>query len=244
MELEWAYYTSKGRRKNNEDFLYADKIGNHFMAAIADGLGGNKDGNLASQCAVLACVKGIINDKSSKKLVNLANEEVLKLRERIFSNTKTTINLCVIDTEHIDISYVGDSRLYAFKRNDKSACIVWQSTDHSVSQMMVDAGEIKPVEIRFNENRNRLTKALGNEELDPSSKIIQNEEIDVILMCTDGFWEYITEQEMISCLCRASTASQWLELMKNIHDKNVSENCDNNTAISIFLSYNSEIKSV
>ena len=85
--------------------------------------------------------------------------------------------------------------MYIFRQNR----IVYQTLDHSVPQMLVASGEIRPEEIRGHSDRNRLLRVLGDR--DRSVKYQESPPWDwmpgdKILLCTDGFWEYVKEPEM------------------------------------------------
>ena len=88
--------------------------------------------------------------------------------------------------------HIGDSRFYHF-RNGK---IISQTKDHSVPQMLAMAGEISEHEIRRHPDRNRLLRALGdeNEEVRFVRSDFEIKEGDAFLLCSDGFWEEVEEE--------------------------------------------------
>ncbi|MBR3600647.1 MAG: SpoIIE family protein phosphatase, partial [Lachnospiraceae bacterium] len=109
-----------------------------------------------------------------------------------------------------------------------------QTRDHSLTQVAVDTGDIKPSKMRFHKDRNKLTKALGiqsnlnvKERYDP----IEMMPGDSILMCTDGFWEYIDEKQMCKTLKKTDTAQEWMNTMLRVISKNIRKGNDNLTAI-------------
>lgn len=182
-----------------------------------------------------------------------ANREILAAQRKIGKAMKTTVALAAILGEEVILAHVGDSRIYAFEKNG----IVYQSPDHSASQMAVLAGEITPAQIRHHADRNVLTRALGADErlkVDLTRK--KRSETDALLLCSDGFWEYITEEEMCreksrtipgkhlswtsgkypSFLsenghCGTGAAQKWLDHMKKIVQTGAPRNQDNNTAV-------------
>jgi serine/threonine protein phosphatase PrpC len=128
---------------------------------------------------------------------------------------------------------VGDSRVYHFY-NGK---LVFQTRDHSASQLAVMMGEIKPEEIRFHEARSHVLKAIG--QANPLKPEISEEKLlrgnHAFLLCTDGFWEYVTEQEMVKALSESADPSGWLQAMRKIAADRMEPGNDNNTAVVIFL---------
>ena len=92
--------------------------------------------------------------------------------------------------------HVGDSRLYYFKNGR----IVKRTLDHSVPQMLVAAGEIDEKEIRHHPDRNRLVRVMGMEWDEPKYQVSEpmpEEPGQAFLLCSDGFWENIEEEQII-----------------------------------------------
>lgn len=125
---------------------------------------------------------------------------------------------------------VGDSRTYVFRNKD----IVFQSIDHSASQMAVHLGKIRKEAIRNHEDWNVLTRAVGAlEELKVDIVKINPNKYDSILLCTDGFWEYILENEMCEALDISETPDSWLFKMRKLLEHRIPVRNDNNTAIAV-----------
>ncbi|MBO7252716.1 MAG: hypothetical protein J6V25_08825, partial [Oscillospiraceae bacterium] len=129
--------------------------------------------------------------------------------------------------------HVGDSRLYHFV-NGK---LVHQTTDHSVSQMAVMMGEITTHQIRFHEDRNRVLRSLGGEnaKADVSALLDVSSGNHAFLMCSDGFWEYVYEDEMEKTLQQASDPQAWIDSMEAILKQRIPSNNDNYTAGTVFV---------
>ena len=91
---------------------------------------------------------------------------------------------------------MGDTRIYQF-RDD---AIIYQSTDHSLAQLGVMAGDLKLEDIRSNKDRNKLFRALGDRRTPKvAEKLLDILPGDRLLLCSDGFWEGIWEEEMLRC---------------------------------------------
>jgi serine/threonine protein phosphatase PrpC len=162
--------------------------------------------------------------------IEYANAQVLAQQEQTMSKMKTTIAMAYIKVDETIIAHVGDSRVYAFKDGK----VIFQTMDHSASQMAVAVGEITLDEIRNHEDRNRLTRVLGaSDEIKIDAVSIQNDQYDALLICSDGFWEYVLEDEMEESLVSSDSAMNWLYKMRTIQANRAPENCDNNTAIVI-----------
>ena len=145
---------------------------------------------------------------------------------------KTTIAALWFNNERAIVAHVGDTRIYQFRKSK----IVYQSIDHSVSQMAVMVGEITQDELRGHIDRNRLLRALGaSEKVKPDVRSLSLLPGDAFLVCTDGFWELILEDEMLEDLENSSIANQWLANMRKRIENRISTKGDNHTAVAIII---------
>lgn len=232
MEYFVCKYTDKGGRTNNEDCVGLAE----GVFVLADGLGGFAKGEVASGKAVeyiLDNTTGLqsIDNEMMHCIIDKVNREIYDNR---IENMATTIVAAYIHNGFFNYFNVGDSRMYYF-RNSK---ILLQSKDHSVTQARVDMGEIKPEQMRFHPDRNMLTKALGLKNEIHVSQKFEPLEIrcnDAFLMCSDGFWEYVNEKEMIECLNKSDTPQQWIDRMLKIVNKRIKPKNDNMSAIGVFI---------
>ena len=235
MNINAAYYSSVGNRSNNEDNISLLENRDNIIAIVADGLGGEGNCDLASQTTVktingqLSAVNAVAEQISSAILH--ANEEIIKLQDNGNKMKSTVAVLHLNDTRAIAVN-VGDTRIYQFRKNR----VVYQSTDHSVAQMSVNVGEIAAGNIRGHIDRNRLTSALGSRsslEVDLNELIYQNG--DAFLLCSDGFWEYVVEDEMCADLSDSNHADEWLCKMRKRVELQISPTGDNHSAIAIII---------
>ena len=226
-------YTAVGGRKNNEDALIISQRDPALLYVVADGLGGHDSGELASEIAVNEIKEIFDSDPKSFdpiSAIQSANTKILQEQINTGLKMKTTIVLAYINNDQIVFAHVGDSRAYAFK--DKS--IMYQSVDHSASQMAVSIGEITAEQIRTHEDRNVLTRALGvSENIKVDVVSVPCSQVDAMILCTDGFWEYVYEEDMLKTLSSSKNPDVWLYKMREILCKNIPLNNDNNTAIII-----------
>lgn len=231
--MTYDHYTNVGSRSRNEDSLCAAENNGIGLFAIADGLGGISYGRTASRMVISVLEEQFKNSTefNIEKAVHDANSCILLEQHELNCKMKTTVAAVVVDKK-VTAVHAGDSRIYAFKNNE----IVFQSRDHSVSQMAVSAGEIELSQIRRHPDRNMLTKALGtSEDLKFDITVLDASELDAILLCTDGFWEYVLERDMKDTLKKAGSPNKWLSDMRNILESVKPPNNDNNTAIAIIL---------
>ena len=235
--VQYESYSDIGGRSENEDSLQILKKGfpGKFAFAVADGLGGHGGGKAASGAAA-----DVLNDEWSgevspaewTRMLRKANDRVVALQTET-CKMKTTFAGILVDNDHYVCAHVGDSRVYHFY----DGTIESQTRDHSASQLAVMLGEIEPEQIRFHEARNQVLKAIGQtSELKPEiheKKLLRGSH--AFLLCTDGFWEYVTETEMEASLASAEDPKSWLEKMKKIALSRMESGNDNNTAIVVSL---------
>ena len=145
-------------------------------------------------------------------------QDAVLLKQKINLETKlmsTTLVLLVLEDGKAQWGHIGDARLYLFRNGE----ILKQTRDHSVPQMLVQVGEIKPEEIRHHPDRSRLLRVIGHPWEEIPYEISEEQSVrskDTWLLCSDGFWEYITEDEMCRTLREASDMTDWLLRMEHI----------------------------
>lgn len=147
---------------------------------------------------------------------------------------RSTATVLLLDDTKAWWAHVGDTRLFHFANGR----IVHRTKDHSVPQAMVDAGDIGYDDIRHHEDRNRLTRTLGNGGKARGTILEHPVEIragDAFLLCTDGFWEFVTEAEMEATLSKADTPENWLAQMERFLLRKAPADHDNYTATAILV---------
>lgn len=232
-------YSDIGGRPTNEDnggiYVYSDKI----IAVAADGLGGEGGGDIASLTALeeLSCCGaegGLPDGEMIRQSFSHANENILKKQRDTVSMKTTAVYLCIYKDQAV-WAHIGDSRLYHFYQNE----ICHFTLDHSVSQMAVFMEEIERKDIPKHPGRNRLLKALGcaEEENEPqiSEPVLLEPGSHAFLLCTDGFWEYLQEEEILESLICAQTAEEWVNRMRGYIAERCSKDHDNNTAMAVMI---------
>lgn len=238
--MDCSMISELGNREINEDFARTATRDTLSCYVLADGLGGHGRGEVASEMAVEAVIslfeeKGELSAEFLAEAFEKAQAALLAKQAelRAFSDLKTTLTVLICDETSAIWGYIGDSRLYVFHRNKD----VLRTLDHSVPQMLVNAREIKEKDIRLHPDRNCLLRVMGIpwegkkyeiSDVRPLSKC------QAFLLCSDGFWECITEKEMCRHLKKTKTAQDWMALMLADVKKNGSGmTMDNHTAIAV-----------
>ncbi len=239
MNLKIHTYTNKGGKSNNEDYLdyfYDDGKG---CFILADGLGGHGHGEVASKLIVEAFLSEYkldcsVDTESMHHAYEKANSLLLEnQRSMNYLNMKTTAVLLRISEDKAIWGHIGDTRLYYISNNE--LCTV--TKDHSVTYKKYLAGEILYSQINQDEDRSSLLNVLGKDtcapEIIPIPQDIKSG--DAFLLCTDGFWEYLNDDEILIDFVKSETPKQWSENMLLRHVKRTKPTNDNFSLIAIMV---------
>ena len=206
-----------GDRDENQDRVLHWQQGDVTIGVVADGLGGHTGGALASAhfCEGLHATSAeflppvlAANDDDLKAAAQawvMAAAESMRSSIRAHSPTLSPLTTCavvVLDAQSVLTLHVGDSRVYRLASDG----VQWRSRDHSVVQMLLDDGEITEAEMGTHPEQGRLLRAVGMEgDVRPAVRrhpALGEEE--ALLLCSDGFWEHVSQEEMCSLVSGGS----------------------------------------
>lgn len=195
MTFETVARTDTGRQRDrNEDAVLRTEIGSAQVIAVADGMGGHADGELASVAAV---------ERFDAKLVQLVDEQPIEdamcaavdaANEGVLDDTDphrrsgTTLVAAYVDGETATIVNVGDSRAY----HVTDEAIERITVDQSHVQQLLEDGEITEEEAHDHPHRNVVSQALGT-SLDVDPDLYECTVTGTLLLCSDGLTEEVSE---------------------------------------------------
>ena len=221
-------------RENNQDcYFVSEKM--PYIYAVYDGMGGHAAGDTASKTARDAVKKYFevntpfdINEDKARNLLHGALEYANKQIYLRAKNTPeyegmgTTADVCFADFEKLYIGHVGDSRVYLLREGTLSQI----TKDHSLVEKLIDEGTITRQEARNHPNRNVITSALGTDEkLDWSFYSYDMNQDDIILICSDGVYEMLTDEEIRNALVTDADISLTAQtLVDSANDKGGTDN--------------------
>lgn len=234
--LDYTAFSDKGERQINEDTVGVLKKEDTFYFFLADGLGGHGLGNIASGFAVDELKAYFQHTDVLEEGIIHVQEVLLKEQKKqgYRGEMKTTVTLLSIAQSAVRYSHVGDSRIYHFHRGKLKD----RTLDHSVCQRLVEARLIREKDIRNHPDRSKLLKALGEPWGDYKVEVREQvyDASDAYLLCSDGFWEHITEKEMQKCLKKSKNTKDWIDRMVAIILRNGrGTNMDNFSCIGVML---------
>jgi protein phosphatase len=226
--IELASLTDLGcQRSNNEDrYTYwepdSDEEFNRKgrLAIVADGMGGYEGGQEASRIAV-ETVEEVYSKTGNADPQSLLIDGLRKAHQRIheYANNHhelhgmgTTCTAIALLGMNLYYAHIGDSRLYLAR----GANVTRLTHDHSYVGRLVESGVISLEEAEIHPQRHILTAALGSGidiTPDHSESPIELERGDVLILCTDGLWSLLNENELQNAVGLDLTAA-CLELIK------------------------------
>lgn len=207
------------KRKVNEDSYCANEQEGLFV--VADGLGGHAGGEVASQTAVETIEEFIKltssdldvtwpfgvdenlshNGNRLKTAIRFANRRLLeRIREKAeYEGMATTVVAVLLAEDGVEIAHVGDSRVYLI-RERQIRCL---TSDHSWVNEQVLSGLIDTDQARTHPLRNVVTRALGGkEELEIDMQMLELQDGDVLLLCSDGLTTMVGDDEILDTILK------------------------------------------
>ena len=216
-----GYGLSAGRQRNhNEDafftlttmFSYNESELPFGLYMVADGMGGHKNGEIASELAIRT-IAGTVLTEIYTPLMSLDPQPgELSFREVLHNGIEqanseiitksygggTTITAVLIVGDQMTIAHVGDSRVYSVDKNGSMEAL---TRDHSLVKRLQELGQITPEEAAVHPQRNVLYRALGQgEPFEPEIISTQRPESGSLLVCSDGLWSIVGTEGMQSII--------------------------------------------
>lgn len=194
------------RKVNQDSIFYSDMpVGNlPNLFIVADGMGGHKAGDFASNFAVKSFLENIKNSNQDN-FITIMNEALQKTNFALFTKSHenpdfegmgTTFVAATLKGNQLYVLNVGDSRLYV--AGDRFTQI---TRDHSWVEEMVTKGEMAREEARTHSKKNLITRAVGADEdvmADFFEVCINSGEI--ILLCSDGLSNMVENNDIHAIL--------------------------------------------
>lgn len=208
--MDYALLTDVGKlRKNNQDYVNVFKNKqNVIFGIVADGMGGHRGGDVASDMAV----SHLGHNFEQSEVSNLDDlrewiiKEISKENDRIISVSNQFDDLNGMGTTMVGVFFVGkkmmvvnvgDSRCYIFYDHKLEQL----SVDHSLVHELLETGQISPEEAENHPQKNIITQTLGvSQTVQPRIKNFDTIDHSIILLCTDGLTNMVPEDEIKAIL--------------------------------------------
>lgn len=215
MRVEHAELSLKGARESNQDRLGAEVTEEAALLVACDGMGGHEEGERAAVVALQAISQrfraaaqplldplGFLHlslGAAHQQIVNIGTDIPLENRPR------ATIAMCLVQRGSAYWAHVGDSRTYHLRRGR----VVARTRDHSHVELLVREGVIGAEQVHNHPMRNFVESCLGGEVLLPEMDVSRRQPIehgDVLLVCTDGLWAGVSDEQIAAAFAQPDTA--------------------------------------
>ena len=204
--MQSFYLTDAGRvRSHNEDSVTILKnASDEYLLIVADGMGGHRKGEVASSMALSQLGKRFTEISTiGTKLdaVNWLNDNVNEINKAIIdyaadnvdsTGMGTTLVVALLTKEYLIFGNIGDSSGYALK-NGKLHKV---TKDHTLVNLLVEAGDLTEEEAKFHPKKNVLMKALGAAEKCEMDIFDVDLDSEGILLCSDGLTNMLTDDQI------------------------------------------------
>ena len=216
LALEFAELSDTGpsRDKNEDSCGYYQPAtpeaaqSRGWCFAIADGVGGQAAGEVASRLAIESLFTGLPSISASEslsvalpRLIQTANQRVYEAAGYHSGSIATTIVVCAVRYDRAVVSHVGDSRCYLIRRGEAASL----TRDHTLANEQLRRGILTSRQAADSNATHLLTRSLGADmfvNVDTSEHLLQSG--DVLLLCSDGLHRSVTPADMVKALAAKS----------------------------------------
>lgn len=230
LRLRFSAISDVGRvRKDNQDSGYAGP----WLLTVCDGVGGAARGDIASSTAVQQLRRldePPTEGTTTEELLGHVAGALHRAHDRIgelvdedpdLNGTSTTATVALFDGARLAMGHVGDSRAYLYRSGEISQI----THDHTFVQSLIDEGRITPDDARVHPNRNLILKALdGIHETDPDLFIVELNDGDRLLLCSDGACGVLSDGRLADILSSGTPDYAAVEMVRASLEAGSSDN--------------------
>jgi len=210
--VEVAGATDRGTvRTENQDAWGATPRAAGVALALADGMGGHAGGRESAEAAIEAAVYRLGEagppDRILEAAVHDANAAVAGVRDLLGGDPGTTLVLACVEGDRAFLANVGDSRAYLIRDGEAEQL----THDHSWVGDELRAGRLDHDAARHHPRRNIITRAVMGDQVKADVYDTPLRRGDLLLLCTDGVWEPLTDEMLTAFLTSDGPLSRTLE---------------------------------
>jgi serine/threonine protein phosphatase PrpC len=241
MNYALSQETRIGTRRMNQDRIGHWATSECMLMAVADGLGGHPYGEVAAEIAITLLAEAFEREAQPRladpgdflnRAIGTGHAAIVREGERrgVTDTPRTVLVACIVQDGHAYWTHVGDSRLYLIR----DGRIITRTRDHTVVQQLVDAGRIREESVTTHPERNRLLQCLGGYE-PPRPAPLTKERLaqhDILLLCSDGFWNPLTQRQLLHALMSRELQAAILDLVE-LAERRAGPECDNISVVAM-----------
>lgn len=215
-----------------------------FLSVVADGMGGMRGGQLASETVVSSIRQDFGQFDCQSDMASQLRESVLRANEKVFALLSgeggSTVVACVIYQERLYFASVGDSYLYLKRNGQLFRLNRPQNVLYEAYLQSIRAGTMDPNAADRNCEKAALTRFLGMEALEDIDLLRRPLPLlpgDVLLLCSDGVAGTMTDTQVLDCLARPAPKDMCAALEQLLKQRPADRYQDNYTALVIQCGY-------
>jgi serine/threonine protein phosphatase PrpC len=231
----------QGPRQYNQDRLAYSYSKDALLLVVADGMGGHRHGEIAAQLAVTTMTDAFqrlampMLSSPAKFLIDHMQQihdmiDQLTQERELVESPRTTIVAAVVQRGVLYCAHVGDSRLYHFRDGH----LLYRTEDHSIVQSLYSKGIINKDDMSTHPYRHKVYSCLGG-DVPPKIDLSDRHELvegDTILLCTDGIWGAVADEQIKRILNSPSITDGITALLDQAENAS-QEQGDNMSAIGL-----------
>jgi serine/threonine protein phosphatase PrpC len=207
LHIEHADLSLLGNREENQDRVAVAIGDGAALLAVVDGMGGHADGASAAEAAIRSMIgdfwearRPVFDPEGFLHLaVGRAHDAVVDLGRGLPPEIRprATCAACLVQGSNAYWVHVGDSRIYHLR----GGAVVTRTRDHSHVELLLRAGRITELQAQDHPMRNYVECCIGGDPVLPEMSLSGRNALksgDVILLCSDGFWSGINDEQIAS----------------------------------------------
>jgi PPM family protein phosphatase len=205
LHVEYADISLLGAREENQDKVAAAVAEHAALLLVADGMGGHADGARAAEITQKVMLEAFWHTPHPlfdplgflHLALGRAHEEVVRIGGHLplEHRPRATCAVCIVQQQSAWWAHVGDSRIYHMRHG----AVVQRTRDHSHVELLLREGLITPEQVQNHPMRNFVECCLGGDSVLPDMSLSGRRSVeagDTLLVCTDGMWGALRDEEI------------------------------------------------
>ena len=242
MRVESAEVSLLGGREENQDRVSTAVAEHAALLIVVDGMGGHADGARAAQVTQAVITESFWHTPQPlfdplgflHLALGRAHEEVVKLGMALplEQRPRATCAVCLVQQGASWWAHVGDSRIYHLRAGE----LVSRSRDHSHVELLLREGLISAEQAHTHPMRNYVECCLGGDPILPEMSLARRRPVqpnDVLLVCSDGLWGGLKDEEIVSEMTTAGPLREKLLKLGERAVKRAGNGSDNTSAAAL-----------
>jgi len=242
LRVESAEVSLLGGREENQDRVSTAVAEHAALLVVVDGMGGHADGARAAQVTQQVITESFWHTPQPlfdplgflHLALGRAHEEVVKLGAQLplEQRPRATCAVCLVQQRATWWAHVGDSRIYHMR----AGALLTRSRDHSHVELLLREGLINAEQAHTHPMRNYVECCLGGDPILPEMSLARRRAVephDVLLVCTDGLWGVLKDEEIVTEMSGAGALREKLQALAERAVKRAGNGSDNTSAAAL-----------